>query len=290
VTLRCDRAFVPLRWAFRRDREGPSLSLIDNTDGVKVALTAYDFARPCEARGLELPTGDQLRWSDGGLVVAVAGTMRAAIVLPPLVRRLNDLKAAVPHLPPLSKVPAEVVRVIDAADLWGSAALPADPVGAMRRNAVLRGFAEALTALLAGSRWVRAEAAYTGRSDGNLRSLRDAIGVEIAYQQQLASALADSCLALREADVAGRVAAFAEVLAAHARPLGVDGVDRAFAEFLLRLVSEPGTLADWPRDSREMLIGRALEAPLLVRAARFVVMTTLAEHDTGSTYAGWRWE
>lgn len=290
LTLRCDRAFVPLRWAFRRDKDGPVLSLVDNTDGVQAALAAYDFARPCEAKNVDLPPGEQLRWPDGGLVVATAGSMRAASVMPPFVRHLDDLKAAEPQLPQLTKVSADVLHVVQFANLWGSAALPDDPIGAIRRNEVLQTFARALTWVLAGQRWVRAEEAYVGRENGSLRSLRDAIGVEIAYQQQLASALADAAPVLMQCDVSARVTAFANELAAHARPLGVDGVDRPYAEFLLRLISEPGTLADWPRESLEALIRRAFDAPLLVRAARFVVVTTLAAQDTGSAFAGWIWE
>lgn len=289
VTLRCERGFKPLRWAFGRDhRDGPYVSLVDNTDGVPVTITTYEFARPCEVSAWPPETAQQLHLSNGGLVVADAGSTRAAVILPPHVRRLQDLRSEPPHLPTIPRAAADIIRMIEFADLWGKAALPADPVGALRRTVVLRSFAETLTALVAGLRWSRSEGEYIRRGSGDPRVLSDAIGA-VPYQRLLASGLAEKRGAFHAADVAGRVTALAALLSQHARPAGVDGIDRRLAEFLLRLTTEPGTLISWPAADLESLLGRALESPLLVRAARFLVVTTDTGEDLGSVYAGWTW-
>jgi hypothetical protein len=290
VSLRCDRAFAPLRWAFGRDRDGPFVYLVDNTDGVTVTAATYDFAHPGARADLPLEPGQRVRQERGGLVVAQAGSTRASLILPPHVRTLADLGTEPPRLPAVARVVADILRMIEVADLWGRAALPADPVGAVRRTIVLRAFAAGLTGVVAGRRWTRAELLYAERSDRDPRALRAAIGNEVAYQQQLASALVGELTTIAQLDIADRVLAFAQLLEQHARAVGVHGIDRPFAEFLLRFVSEPGALCGWPPAEREALLERALDSPLLVRAARFVVLTTAADEDTGTTYPGWTWE
>lgn len=289
VALRCERAFTPLRWAFGRDREGPYVSLVDNTEGVAATISAYAFARPCEGSTLQLESSQQLRRVDGGLVVVDAGSTRAATILPPHVRRLEDLRAERPWLPTIPRTQTGILSIIELAALWGEAALPADPVGGIRRVAVLRAFAQRLTAIIAGSRWSRAEAEYTRRGGGDPRSLCDAIG-DVAYQRLLAFRLADDRAALATAGAVSRVAALAEALSQYARPVGVDGIERQLAEFLLRLSTEPGTLAGWHTADLEGLLRRTLDSPLLVRAARLLVVTTDTGEDTTSIYPGWVWE
>ena len=63
------------------------------------------------------------------------------------------------------------------------------------------------------------------------------------------------------------------------------------SEFLLRLATEPATLSRWRPSDFDDLLAVTLSAPVLLRAARFVVLATAAAEndDTGSVYVGWVW-
>jgi hypothetical protein len=290
VSLRCERAFAPLRWAFGRDREGPYVYLVDNTDGVHVKVTRYDFSRPADEMPVPGEGGLQLRWPDGGLVSAAAGDIRAAVILPPLVRTFADLRAAPSRFPALSKSAADVLRLIQLADLWATAALPADPFASARRLAVLQQIAHALAGLIGGRRWAAREADCVRAETIDLQALREAIG-DGAYQRRLANALRSALSALQAGDVPTRVARFAEIVGEQGRPAGVTGVDRPLAEFLLRLATDPGTLLTWPTAAVDDLLGVTLASPVLLRAARFVVLATATgDDDSGSIYTGWTWQ
>jgi hypothetical protein len=290
VSIRSERAFAPLRWAFGRDRDGPYIYLVDNTDGLRLEVTRYEFSHP--AYGIPVPVAErlQLRWPDGGLVSVTAGEIRAAVILPPHVRTFADIPTARPRLPGLSRSTAGVLRLIELADLWATAALPADPFASARRLVVLREIAYALAALIGGPRWATSEDGCLGVESIDLQSLRGAIGDGV-YQRRLADALRRAVPEFQAGDGPSRMALFAAVLGEHARPAGVTGADRSLAEFLLRLATDPATLLTWPTNALYELLGLTLTSPVLLRAARFVVLaTTTDDEDSGLTYAGWPWQ
>jgi hypothetical protein len=93
--------------------------------------------------------------------------------------------------------------------------------------------------------------------------------------------------------LAERVASFATALALHARSDAYRSEDPRFAEFLLRLASAPESLADWPDSELESDVQRVLDAPMLLRAARLLVLGIEARVTTTSTpssFAGWSWQ
>jgi hypothetical protein len=290
VSLRCERAFVPLRWAFGRDRDGPYIYLVDNTDGVSVNVSRYAFSGPADEVHVSGEEGATLRWPEGGLFCATAGEIRSAVILPPLVRNLSDLRSAPPSFPSMSKSAASALKLIELANLWATAALPGDPFAAARRLTVLQEMAHTLAGLIGGQRWEIAERNCQGLTSSDLQSLRDAMG-DGAYQTRLANALRVAVPRLRSSDVPSRVARFAAILGEHARPAGVSDADRALSEFLLRLATEPGTLLSLPATAMRDHLSLTLTSPVLLRAARFVVLATAADtDDAGSTYAGWTWQ
>lgn len=289
VSVRSERAFAPLRWAFGRDREGPYIYLVDNTDGVQLKVTRFEFSRPADGVPLPVAERERLRWPSGGLVAATAGEIRAAVILPPRVRTLLDLRAAPPQLPQLTRSTEDVLRLIELADLWATAALPADPFAATRRLFVLREIAHGLATLIGGPRWAASDP-RVGAGSIDLRSLREAIG-DAPYQLRLANALRSAVPALQSATSPNRVTRFAAVLGEHARRAGVTGADRYLAEFLLRLATDPSTLLNWPSADLHALVQLTLTSPVLLRAARFVVLATATgDEDGGSIYPGWTWQ
>jgi len=83
-----------------------------------------------------------------------------------------------------------------------------------------------------------------------------------------------------------RIQAFADILAPFAWRMGFDRRDLRLAEFLLRLASDPGSLARIPDVERESSIALILQSPLLLRAARFIVLVS----DAAETEGAWVWE
>lgn len=290
VSIRSERAFAPLRWAFGRDRDGPYIYLVDNTDGVQLAVTRYEFSRPADGTPVSTAESQQLRWPDGGLLCATAGETRAAVILPPCVRTLADLRSAQPRLPGLSRTAADVLRLIELADLWATAALPADPFASARRVVVLREISHGLAALIGGPRWAASEVGRPRVESIDLQSLSDAIG-DSAYQRRLANALRCAVPVFQAEDVPSRVARFAAILGEHGRQAGATGTDSPLAEFLLRLATDPATLLNWPTTASHELLGLTMTSPVLLRAARFVVLATATgDDDAASIYPGWTWQ
>lgn len=290
VSLRSERAFVPLRWAFGRDREGPYIYLVDNTDSVQLEVSRFEFTRPADGIPVSVAESERLRWPGGGLVTAIAGEIRSAVILPPYVRTFADMRTARPQLPDLSRSAADVLRMIELAELWATAALPADPFAAARRRVVLREIAGGLAGLIGGPRWATTEAGRPGAESIDLKSMREAIG-DGAYQRRLANALRIAIPALQSGDTPSRVVRFAALLGENARQAGVTGADRHLAELLLRLATDPSTLLNWPLADLDAFLHMTLTSPVLLRAARFVVLATETGIDDGSsTYPGWIWQ
>jgi hypothetical protein len=288
ASIRCERAFTALRWAFGRDGEGPYVALVDNTDGRSLTTTCFDFSTPDEGRMVSIEAGQPLRSPEGGLVRTTDGMLHASVVLPPFVRTLEDLRRMrAPELRPMDRTKRDVLRVIELAQLWATASLPADPFAAVRRLDVLRAIARTLASTIAGERWTKAEDA-TRIDAPDVWMLGEAIGGK-AEQRELAGTLRAELPTLESLDVQGRVVRFAGILRVHAHAAAAE--QDAVSEFVLRLATEPSTLLGWREGEIDELLSLTLSSPVMLRAARFVVLATAAgSEDADSVYPGWQWE
>jgi hypothetical protein len=293
ATLRCEREFSPLRWAFGRDSDGPFVRLIDNTDGSGTKIAYSTFGSPDRPSPVELATGTRGRWPAGGLLTATSTTGQSSVVAPPHVHDLEDLRGihATPRLVRGTRSVDGVRRLIELAHRWTTASLPADPFGAARRTAVLRAIAAEIAGLIGGDRWAHIERRLLGDHTPSTSQLRDAVG-EQRYQRELALDLDHQVERLVTALPERRAASFALALRMYARPAGIRGEDARFAEFLLRLASEPASLLPWPHDEFTAALQRTLNSPVFLRAARFLVLRidAVADQTSGLTFAGWAWE
>jgi hypothetical protein len=97
---------------------------------------------------------------------------------------------------------------------------------------------------------------------------------------------------LSSAPLADRVTSLARALAVHARHDAYRSEDPRFAEFLLRLASAPESLSNWPNSEIESDVERVLDAPMLIRAARLLVLAIEARVTTSvpATFGGWAWQ
>jgi hypothetical protein len=290
VSLRSDREFAPLRCAVASDRDGPFVRLVDNTDADEIQIDAYDFARPDQPIALRVDPKSVIRRPLGGLITVRAGTLRAAVILPPHIKDWVDLRNqnVTPEVSVGVQSAEEVCRLIALADLWRSASLPANPVGENRGMAVLRAITGALCGLLGGNRWSRLEQQLLrGASQPSISDLRDAVGENQGYRA-LTSDLDRRFDEMRLQPPEAWAEVFAGVLNAHARGAGLLHVETWLAEYLLRLASDPGSLAAWPPNEVQAAAQAPLGSPVLLRSARYVVLR-IAFGDTSSRYGAWVW-
>jgi hypothetical protein len=286
VSLRCEREFAPLRWVPGRDGSTPYVRLVNNTEAI-VATGISEFAFPDRPRPLEMDAESCVRWAAGGLVTAEAATVTASIVLPPVVRDFADLGVVnVLRLSGGSKSPAEVRRLIDLANKWATASVPANPFAWAGRVNVERAIIRQLAGLIGGQRWASLEQRVERDSESIRTSdLENALGNE-PYQRTLARDLLGGLHRLVPLSPEKRVQPFADLISRHARRVGVYRRDLHLAEFLLRLASSPASLATIPEVELKSTIDQVLTSPVLLRAARFVVIAI----DVTETEGSWVWE
>ena len=287
ASIRCERSFTVLRWAFGRDGDGPFVVLVDNTSGSRIATTLYDFAAPGEAKATSVEAGQEVRWPDGGLIHATDGSVDAAVILPPRVRTLQDLQTRRTALPQLGRSPTEILRAIQLGRLWATASLPSDPFAATRRLSVLRTMAQAVASTVGGQRWASAERTCEARGAPEISLLAEAVG-DKADHRRLANATRLALQTLQDLGMRHRITRFAGLLRDH-----LDDVlpTPELSEFLLRLATEPWTLLDRSESDFDDHLVWILGSPVLLRAARFIVLATApAFDDEDLVYPGWQWE
>jgi len=283
--IRCEREFAPLRWAAGRDRDGPYVRLINNTEGGLVTVERFEFATPDRPTQLDTVSGN-LRWPAGGLIKATAGDFESSVILPPFVRHLAHLQS--PHVSAGPRTVNEVTRLIELARLWTSASAPADPFADERRHAVLQAITIRVVTLVGGHRWAHTEDRVARGDDRfTIGELAQAVGEE-TYQRALARALQAELHHWRTVAPVRRSERFADILVEHVHLHGVGRAEQRFAEFLLRLASDPASVGRWPE--APSWLDLAFVSPALVRAARFLVLAIhLVEDEDGATYRGWAW-
>jgi hypothetical protein len=183
-----------------------------------------------------------------------------------------------------------VEQLIEISHWWASASLPADPFAQLGRRAVLRALTAALVGLVAGGRWSDLEARSGRDNNFTFAELQLMVGEE-TYQKTIAEAIQRRIVRWEALEPEKRAVEFAALLATFKYRMAVSRNEPRFAEFLLRLASEPATLAAWPKTEVREALDRVLPSPVLMRAARFLVLAVHMDEleDTGAPYEGWAW-
>lgn len=295
VELRCEREFSPLRWVVRHDRTGPYARLVDNTEGNSAEVTRFAFATPATPELVD-PGGTaltMLHWPAGGLLRARTNDCQALVIMPPYVHGdLGELREtlATPEVPLGPRTATKMLSLMDMCAQWATASLPGDPFAGYERRSVLCALTAALVSVAAGSRWSHLE--QRGRRDDSyvFQDLRDGVGME-DYQRRIADAISRRLAAWHALDPEKRAYEFGSVLATFSYRTHVRDNAARVAEFLLRAASDPSSLESWPADDKASLVEQVIVSPMLIRAARFIVLGIHldSDDDSGSTYRGWSW-
>jgi hypothetical protein len=297
-TVECERDFAPLRWALRQRGADAIARLVDDSgarDPANIALFGFD--KPTEAIRLS-PSLEFPVVAPGGLFAAHRGDATAGLIaVPRTIRNLADL-GATPQIKAGARSVDEVLGALEHARLWHSARSSGDILSSTKRRSVLQALTRHILCLLGGDHWARAESAVESGSDANLSALklavssrRDQVGVAAAIALEI-----DQLAAVVPKARVSRLAELARSFRILTPGVSEDGSETPMwlAELSLRVASSPAHAALWAgphlRPSMQKLLE---EVPVLVRAARFMVIATdrhlQSQAAAGELYASWAW-
>jgi hypothetical protein len=289
-TLACEREFKPLRWAIRRSGDGQVAKLYEDVGTEdKPVVSRISFERPCEIEHLEAKA-EYLAPTTGGLYLARLHEFSAAIILGPIVHTFGDLEFT-PTFTNMDRSVQTIVRMLECSSNWAAARLPGDIFSALRRRKVLRALASHLSYVIAEGGWVDAEAAASaGTSEGLIR-LRRAISNN-RDAAEIGPALFIELATLSKITKEARVDRFAALAKLFLQLAPAD--HRWVSELALRLASHPMGVEAWAGDRLKEGITKLLGRPTLIRAARFLVISTDRQLDSSISgdeiYASWSWK
>ncbi|KGO35176.1 MAG: hypothetical protein WBN83_08250 [Desulfoprunum sp.] len=312
-TLRCEREFTPLRWSVRRNSAGFIARLHDDAGSGDPVIERFSFERPTISEKLPMSTEYRVP-SSGGLYIAILGTIKAAIIIPPKVKGLADLQCQ-PQIDVAQSTPETITTLIAFTELWGKARLSGDLIAGLHRAAVLRALTTHIHALLGGRTWANAESKLKDKR--GLFDLKHSIS-DKRYEQGIGEKLHKEYQALADEPPKMRITSLASLSKdfrlVHPNPKLREVVGRSrsrrtivitrvqgvgpenpnwLAEFALRLASDPMTLSSWAGDHIDASVRKILSVPTFTRAARFLVLAVDQQKKplaaASEIYAGWRW-
>ncbi len=293
-TVRCERNFTPLRWALHRREKGYIVRLLDDSgDDVKPIVTRLAFEAPTFEVGM-VSASEYDAPAPGGMYVARIHQLTAAIIVPPVVRGLEDI-GCTPRIDVEARSLESIIRMLAITQLWGCAKLPGEFFSTIRRRKVLLALGFHVTRQLCGDNWAKAEVAACGGTDGMTRlkdavsRRRDEVAIGSVLERDCADLAARTCKELVE-----RFALLATRF--HILPsaaLADDSEARWLSELALRLTSDAAGVDAWAGARLRDGLTRLMELPTLARAARFLVLSTdryrQSEVRGGALYGGWWW-
>jgi len=287
--LQCEREFCALRWILHSDSDGYKLKLLDDTGALSTPkVTKCEFERPDTA----LPQGDgafqkEFLPASNGLYFAKLGETTCAIILPPgdksfgLAANLNLKTEFVPHV----RSPDGVAEIIRAIQLWSGARLTGDILCAIRQQQVIDALTRYLFSLMGGKKWAAIENGRpTSTSPLSLEALvlgiNDKTGHEVV-QKQLEAIRPK----LDRMSASERVSALSRVVKPFVRNSQGQSTGRPptpsmdwLSELALRLASQPERALSWAEKNWRWGLDQLLQQPVLIKAARSMVI--MSEEQT----------
>jgi hypothetical protein len=276
AALSCERGFQPLRWRFRKERDGSyTARLHDQTDGGNTRAAFYAVEQPLAAISHDAGT-DMILPPRGGLLRATAVGVEVTVLAPTQPNQVFAMGSVAPHVPYGDQSTAGIMRLAEAHWLWTSADLPGDPFSVSQQQLALSAIARATSMLLCGSHWATIERKLaTADPDwvlDHLGNMQDAIGVSPAHK-----ALAHK-LSLKLYDWSAPeklLPGFAEVIVPTLRESGIE--NPSAPRFLLTMARRLGYITQqWSAADRTFMLDRIKTSPVLLRAARYAVIGSRA--------------
>lgn len=284
--LTAGRPFSPLRWCVGRDRAGPYARLIDHLGSDDMVIEYFDAPRPAEMVQPEADDEQRIRTANGGLVLARASDLVAAVVLPPHISGgLESLRrlSVRPSIQTGPRSGESVVRMIEVARLWTRVASPADENARHLQSQVNDTVVAMVGGMVGGGQWKNLEHELLNGREVSEARLLGVVGH--SHEERRVAGWLLRLSTLVGSDPSERAVAFAQVLSEYASQASGD-----LADSILRLATVPGSVT--PEDPIvAKAIAAVLQWPFLYRLARLFVVA-LANNADGqpTTLRGWQWE
>jgi hypothetical protein len=293
LTLHCERESVPLRWVLHHKGGGYGLRLLDDSG---VSAPAQIYRRSFERPNIEEVLAPTERYDvppSGGIYIARRSGEVATIVAPPMVQGLDQFGCD-PYVHYPEDLNLALPLAWKDAELWGMAKLSGHVFSMTRRKQVLLALERYVIWRLCGDDWMTTEGQYHDGST-TLSYLQRAVW-KARHEAEVADRLRQHYAALVSADMLSRIRELvwaAQFLEGSAFQLH-DSVVEWFAEFALRVASDPAEVRHWAGARLAEGVDYLIRFPTFIRAARFVVVATDRElNPNGSArelYASWRWK
>ena len=282
ASLSCERGFVPLRWRFKKERNGNvTATLTDRTGGGNTRVDSFAVESPLVAVSHDPNTPIHLPVR-GGLLRASSDEAEAVVIAPtnPNALMTARLSRAVVRFSTMS--PAEIVGLAKGHRLWAQAGLPPDAFAIYEQQTAMDAIARAIPMMVCGSHWAYLERRLESTDDpaDYLDRMQDLMGISVSHKA-LGEAIAYNLY--KWLSTGTLLLGFDEVIAPTLTENGVKNQPTA-ARFLLTLAGRPGYILDWSQADRNYLLQRVVASPVLLRAARFAVLGTriLSDQETAS--------
>ena len=311
-TVRCERDFTPFRWAVRRRGQGNVVRLYDDRGQSEPPLVSRAaFETPCVEETLDLDSEYEVPDS-GGMYVARADGLRAAVVVPPALRAfgLEQLRF-IPNVERQDRSVESVLRIVGYASQWGQARLPGDLLSAIRQRNIMLALVAELFRLLCGEHWAKAEREFFSRDNPRALEILSGAVSRNSLEAGVGATLFRDAEAIAHGTNSDRIRRLASVAVEYrllsSAPVAnrLRGATTNFqmstdvdapawlTELSLRLASDPASVETWAGRHLHAGLTRLLGTTTLARAARFLVIATDRYLQPGSLsgelFGGWRW-
>jgi hypothetical protein len=294
-TIRCEREFVPLRWALRSNGHEYIAQLLDDSgSSMRPVIIRMSYENPLIEEELVIDD-EYLVPPEGGLYAARMNGNTASIIVPPTVRELRDLRCK-PTITGSERTIESVHTALELAHVWGVARLSGNLISETRHHEVLKAINHRIVKLLCGDHWIQTEETE-GKGYNWLDNLQRVISGR-REEAGMGSALHSNYINLIQKTQEERIE-YLECLASKnlVMRVGVKEVEDSvwLSELSLRLVSNPTKVVEWAGQRLDGGLKCLMEElPTLVRSSRFLVLAIdrflQSENVPGELYAGWRWK
>jgi hypothetical protein len=298
--LSCERDESPLYWSVRWENHSYVLRLYDDTGESSVTTAHYSFERPdtpieIESRllgvaGFRVP-------ESGGVYVASTSTCTSAIVAPPVLKQLTELRIE-PQLSVHARSTEEISKLLSLRNIWANARTTGNPLSATRRETVVEALMTEILRSICGAKWIQVEKEVRLSPD-QITKLKAFI-----WDKPPGTSLGVAILAkkfeFQSKPTRERVKEFLRLVKSYLDLPAFETIgnslpfpDEWIAEFALRLVTSPRDVVSWSQDHFNTGMEFLFKWPQLPRSARTLALSIGSPGSTdyalGTTPAQWEW-
>lgn len=303
--LHCERLYTPVRWRLTRDQQHYALQLIDDADQAdRLVVEHATFGSPDRIEILDSPllSDKYVDPGSGGLYIARRDRGGTSIIVPQQVKSLEDLKPSL-NLLPCRRSVSDLRRLVQTFSAWESARLPGNVPAHISRAMVLRALSVHMVGCIAGEKWLGYERANDNQDFARLltdlqghisqRKEQQAIAVLLGRDSASLAVMNDLDKIKYMRDLVDRYHIVSDVkhdIRSFGRDHSLDDMSvrdpaKWICEFAICFCKAPSELYSRTDEEVEFGIKMLLDSPILVRLARYLVLTSelsIQDPETGN--------